>query len=69
MRKHPIKVIKRDVVPVPLPVPSADELLIEQQKVKDTEERGMADTVKNWISERRENSRAEDEDANRRFDS
>jgi hypothetical protein len=69
MTRREIKVIKRNSVPGPPPLPGPAELLIQQQKDGAVEKRGMTDAVKNWISERRENSRIEDAEANRRFES
>lgn len=68
MKRHDIKIIKRDAVPIPPPVHGPAELRIQLQKDEIVEKRGMADTVKNWISERRENRGIEDAEANRRFE-
>ena len=51
MKKRPIKVIKADAEPAPLPPPV--------QKDKVDGDREMASAVKGWITERRENSRTE----------
>jgi hypothetical protein len=69
MKSRGIKVIKRDALPDPPPALGPAELLAQQQKDEAVENRGMADTVKDWIDERRENDRIEDAEANRRFES
>jgi hypothetical protein len=56
MTKRKIKIVKRDApIPQPTPVPESPA---------DTE-KDMTNTVKNWITERRENSEAE-KDSNTR---
>ena len=67
MTRRAIKVIKHDAPPGRPHGP--EELLIRQQKVEAVEKRGMAVTVKTWISQRRENRLAEVADAKRRFQS
>ncbi|MEP7075917.1 MAG: hypothetical protein ABI878_08905 [Acidobacteriota bacterium] len=56
MTKKSIKIIKQNREPVSLekPVPAADK-----KKVISDKDREVRNTVKNWISERRENSDAE----------
>ena len=60
MTKRPIKIIKRETGSVPPAALTADEILMQQQKDDAGDERDMKKVVKNWISERRENSRAEE---------
>jgi hypothetical protein len=67
MSKRPIKVIKRESDGVAPPAPTADQILMQQQKDVAGEERDMKKAVKNWISERRENSKAEEVYSNRQL--
>lgn len=60
MTKRVIKIIKRDAEEPPPTAPSAAEILMQQQKDEADEKRDMTKAVKNWISERRENSKAEE---------
>ena len=64
MKKRVIKVIKPGAESVPPPAPSAEAILIQQQQDKVEDDRDMASNVKNWITERRENSLVEASDAN-----
>jgi|KBSSwiStaDraftv2_1062776.scaffolds.fasta_scaffold76302_3 hypothetical protein len=67
MSKRPIKIIKREsgeIVPSP---PTDREILMQQQKNEVEDERDMKKAVKNWISERRENSKAEEVYSNRQL--
>lgn len=61
MEKRIIKIIKREKEDIPKPpAPTAEEILMQQQKDEADGERDMTMAVKNWITERRENSKAED---------
>lgn len=62
MKKRVIKIIKREAEDVSRPplTPTADEILMQQQKDNVDGERDMTKAVKNWIHERRENSKAEE---------
>ena len=61
MTKRVIKIIKRDAKTLRhLPAPTAEEILMQQEKDEADEKRDMTKAVKNWISERRENSKAEE---------
>ena len=60
MKKRSIKIIKRDTKRTPPAAPTADEILMQQQKEESDEKRDMTKAVKNWINERRENSKAEE---------
>ena len=60
MKKRPIKVIKADAENAPPPAPTSKEILMQQQKDKAEGDRDMVSAVKTWITERRENSRAEE---------
>jgi len=67
MSKRPIKIIKREsgeIVPSP---PTDREILMQQQKNEVEDERDIKKAVKNWISERRENSKAEEVYSNRQL--
>ena len=63
MKKPVIKVIKRDAEAALPPEPTAEAILIQQQQDKADGDREMVSAVKNWITERRENSRVEAIDA------
>ena len=63
MKKRVIKVIKPGAETAPPPAPTTKEILIQEEKDKAEDDREMAGAVKNWITERRENSRVEDLDA------
>ena len=65
MKKRDIRVIKRDAEDItsPSPAPTAEQVLIKEQKDKAEDNRGLALTVKTWITDRRENSEAERLDA------
>ena len=65
MTKRPIKIIKRETDEVSPPPPTTDQILMQQQKDEAEGERDMKKAVKNWISERRENSKAEEVYSNR----
>ena len=69
MKKRVIKIIKREAEDVSRPplTPTADEILMQQQKDDVDGERDMTKAVKNWISERRENSKAEEVYSNRQL--
>jgi len=56
MNKRKIKIVKRDA-PIPQPTPAPE--------TPADPERGMTNAVKNWISERRENSLAEKDSTGR----
>ena len=60
MTKRPIKIIKREAGETPPPELTTDEILMQQQKDDAEGERDMKNVVKNWISERRVNSKAEE---------
>ncbi|MGH7783928.1 MAG: hypothetical protein ACREO5_08850 [Candidatus Binatia bacterium] len=60
MTKRIIKIIKRDAEEQRPPAPTTEEILVQQQKDDADEKRDMTKAVKNWISERRENSKAEE---------
>ncbi len=62
MKKPLIKVIKRDAedASVQPSAPTPNEILMQQQKDKAEGDRDMASAVKTWITERRENSKAEE---------
>ena len=63
MKKRDIKVIKRDAEDAtPLP-PTTEQVVLQEKKDKADDDRGLALTVKAWISDRRENSEAERIDA------
>jgi hypothetical protein len=65
MKKRTIKVVKRDQENAqPEPILSAEEILVQQQKDAADEDRDMTKAVKNWISERRENSQVEESYSN-----
>ena len=63
MKKRLIKVIKSDAEPALPDAPTTKEILIQQEKDKVEDDRDLASNVKNWITERRENSRVEESDA------
>ena len=63
MKKRLIKVIKSDAEPAPRDAPTTREIRIQEEKDKVEDDRDMASNVKNWITERRENSRVEESDA------
>ena len=63
MKKRVIKIVKRDAIDAPLPEPTADEILVQQQKEDAEDDRDMATTVTGWIKERRKNNVAEEKDA------
>ena len=64
MKKRDIRVIKRDAEDINAPsVPTAEQVLIQEQKDKAEDNRGLALTVKTWITDRRESSEAERLDA------
>ena len=63
MKKRVIKVIKPGAENAPPPAPSAEAILIQQQQDKVEDDRDLASNVKNWITERRENSLVEASDA------
>ena len=67
MTKRPIKIIKREAGDNPPPELTTDEILMQQQKDDAVDERDMKKVVKNWISERRENSKAEEVYSNRQL--
>ena len=62
MKKPIIKIIKRDaeVAPARPSAQTPNEILMQQQKDKIDGDRDMASAVKTWITERRENSKAEE---------
>ena len=60
MKKRLIKVIKAEVENAPPPAPTPNEILMQQQKDKAEGDRDMVSAVKTWITERRENSKAEE---------
>jgi hypothetical protein len=61
MKKRVIKIIRRDAKAVRSPpVLTAEEILIQRQKGEADVKRDMTKAVKNWIDERRENSKAEE---------
>jgi hypothetical protein len=57
MMKRDIKVVKRGTKSAPT-LKTAEETLTLQQKSAADEERDMVDSVKGWISEHAENSKA-----------
>jgi len=59
MTKRKIKVVKRDAPAEPEPTPEPKALI--------DPERGMTNTVKNWVTERRENKEAESVSNARQF--
>ena len=63
MKKRVIKVIKSDAEPVPPTAPTTKEIRIQVEKDRVEDDRDMASNVKNWITERRENSRVEENTA------
>lgn len=67
MSKRPIKIIKRESEGIAPPAPTADEILMQQLKDNADDERDITKAVKNWISERRENSKAEEVYSNRQL--
>ena len=67
MTKRTIKIIKRETAETSLNAPTPDQILMQQQKDEIEDERDMKKAVKNWISERRENSRAEEVYSNRQL--
>lgn len=67
MTKRPIKIIKREAAEASPKSPTPDQILMQQQKDEVEDERDMKKAVKNWISERRENSRAEEIYSNRQL--
>lgn len=67
MSKRPIKIIKRESGRLVPSTPTDSEILMQQQKDEVEDERDMKKVVKNWISERRENSKAEEVYSNRQL--
>jgi hypothetical protein len=67
MSKRPIKIIKRESEGIAPPAPTADEILMQRLKDNADDERDITKAVKNWISERRENSKAEEVYSNRQL--
>ena len=67
MPKRPIKIIKRESGEIAPSTPTDSEILMQQQKDDVEDERDMKKVVKNWISERRENSKAEEIYSNRQL--
>ena len=63
MKKRVIKVIKPGAENAAPPEPTAEAILIQQQQDKVEDDRDLASNVKNWITERRENSLVEASDA------
>jgi hypothetical protein len=64
MKKRDIRVIKRDAEDINAPsAPTAEQVLIQEQKDKAEDNRGLAQIVKTWITDRRESSEAERLDA------
>ena len=63
MKKRVIKVIKPGAGNALPQEPSAEAILIQQQQDKAEDDRDLASNVKNWITERRENSLVEASDA------
>lgn len=64
MKERSIKVIKSGEANAPPPAPTAEAVLIQQEMDKAEDNRDLASNVKNWITERRENSLVEANDAN-----
>jgi hypothetical protein len=64
MTRRVIKVIKRESESPAPPAPSAEEILIKKKKDEADDQRDMAAAVEDWISERRENKKAEEVFAN-----
>ena len=60
MKKRLIKVIKADAENAPPTEPTPKEILMQEQKDKADGDREMVSAVNTWITERRENSRAEE---------
>ena len=58
-KRRAIKIIKREAECEAPPAPTADEIMMRQQKDEADGDRDMTKAVKNWINERRENSEAE----------
>lgn len=67
MKKREIKILKRDALPTPPPPPTTEELALRQIKSDADDQQDLVDNVKNWISERSENSKAEDIDSKKRL--
>ena len=63
MSKLKIKVVKRNQAPKPDPVRTEEEIRTIEERERIEDHRNMSDTVKTWISERRENRDAEDQDS------
>ena len=63
MKDRVIKVIKSGTEPAAKPGPTTGEIRIQLEKEEAEEVRGMTGAVKNWITERRENSLAEQKTA------
>ena len=63
MKKRLIKVIKADAESAAPKTPTTKERRVLEHKVKVEGDREMTSTVKNWISERRENRKDEELDA------
>jgi hypothetical protein len=61
MTKRKIKVIKRDAEPEPVVPPTAEENDIQRQKDEADDHKEMVAAVEDWISERRENKKVEDQ--------
>ena len=67
MKKRQIKILKRDALPESAPPPTTEELALQQIKSDADDQRDLVDNVKIWISERSENSKAEDIDSKKRL--
>ena len=63
MKDRIIKVIKSGTEPAAKPAPNTRERLVLQEKEDAEDLREMTGNVKNWITERRENSIAEQKTA------
>ncbi len=59
MNKRAIKIVKHDAAAPPPAEPSAEDVANLGKKEAADSERNMVDSVKGWITERAENSRAE----------